>query len=195
MVDCLGYLEWTFFSRRLKKNPSFYGAKSGSQDDIEDFMYETVKKCTDDLQEFGCISVSEENDIKTTHLGVGASKFYLDFKTPKKMLAGSRATRNLLKKRLDNTMKKKESALSSSNTFMFSETIEEAGVSSIVFTIAHTPEFDEVPVRHSEDQIMTDLSKELPWGALTPIASSIIGDQSTRKDYQSEELMADPHTK
>jgi replicative superfamily II helicase len=194
--DCIGYMDWTFFSRRLQKNPSFYGAKSGNQDDIDDFMYETIKKCTDDLQDYECISLSEENDVTSTYLGLSASKFYLNFKTPKKMLLGSQATRNLLQKRSDDNMKKKEITPSSSNAFMFSRTLEEIGVSSIVFTIAHTPEFDEVPVRHSEDQIVADLSEQLSWGALSPIAPSIIGEQSNKKEYhQSEELMADPHTK
>ena len=195
----MGYLDWTFFSRRVKKNPSFYGVKSSSQGDVFEFMFETARKSIFKLKDHECISLTDENDVGTTSFGLSASKFYLDFKTPKKMFLGVQAAMNLLKKEIDgndvhNEVKSETPPSSSSNSFSFPKAIEEMGVSSIFFAIAHTPEFDEVPVRHNEDQLITDFSEKLPWGAQSPIAPSIIANWSAFKQ-NTDELMGDPHTK
>ena len=55
LSDGVGFLKWTFFARRVKLNPSYYGANSASQDDIEDFFLRTVQKTVEKLEDCGCV--------------------------------------------------------------------------------------------------------------------------------------------
>ena len=59
--DCIGYLDWTFYARRAKMNPSYYNAKSSDEEDIADFLHETVLKSLEELKEHRCIAISEDD--------------------------------------------------------------------------------------------------------------------------------------
>ncbi|KAL7455807.1 hypothetical protein ACHAWC_007346, partial [Mediolabrus comicus] len=89
LSDAVGYLKWTFYARRVRLNPSYYGASSAKEDDIEDFFLSVVQDTVDKLQEHGCITVdkTEGSDyyVGGASLGRAASNFYLNYQTPKQM--------------------------------------------------------------------------------------------------------------
>jgi len=216
--DCVGYLDWTFYARRVRLNPSYYGAKSSDEEDIAQFLYDTVDTCVAELKTNGCVTVETGTELRTTSLGIASSKFYLDFKTPKQMLIGLRVARKFLVQELTkNTQARvtstnqrtddtgtgegvasrkqhtdKDTELQNYKYFSFPSQAEAGGVASILYAIASTHEFDELPVRHNEEHLNMDLSETLPWGPDTRKATQ---GSSQQNFYVNEDVMLDPHTK
>ena len=56
-LDAVGYLVWTFFARRVKANPSYYGAKSSSAEHVEEFLSSVADETLTKLQSEGCIGI------------------------------------------------------------------------------------------------------------------------------------------
>jgi len=196
--DCVGYLDWTFFARRVRINPSYYGAKSSEKEEITIFFYKTVKKSVNELKENQCVvSVEDGNEILTTLLGITSSKFYLDFRTPLQMKQGLRLSRDFLTERSSERKERISESDKQNVCFSFPIEVEEGGVASILFTLAHTHEFDELPVRHNEEKLNMVLSENLSWGPDTRkvLKGSSVGDRSSRQHTNYEEIMIDPHTK
>ncbi|KAF8448347.1 Sec63 Brl domain-containing protein [Terfezia claveryi] len=138
--DALDYLTWTFFFRRLHKNPTYYGLEinledhdsSSSQLMANNYMVHLVNKSVDQLQRSGCAITHSNGDLDSTPLGKIASYYYLSHKT----------VRNLLKRAKPNA------------------TFEDA-----LAWMCTATEYDELPVRHNEDLINVELSKNLPFKA------------------------------
>lgn len=190
--DCVGYLDWTFFARRARMNPSYYAAKSCSDEDISDFLYATVIKSLEELKESGCIIYSEDStSVTSTRFGTAASKFYLDPKTPRTMDMGSKETRKVIKQCQGNIATSVSSSRNASS-FSLPDHLEEAAVAHILYALSKTPEFAELPVRHNEEHLNMDLNESLPWGPKVPL---IADDALVTIDDYHEDLMADPHTK
>ena len=87
--DALDYLTWTFFFRRLHKNPSYYGLEISSQEHntiaaqqlANEFMVELVDRSLGELVESGCIVLHSNGDVDSTPLGKIMSYYYLSHKT------------------------------------------------------------------------------------------------------------------
>lgn len=189
VADCLGYLDWTFYGRRVRKNPSYYGVESNSEADVTEYLYEQVIACLDVLKSNGCININNQdgsNSITATALGNAASKFYLNHRTPKQMLHGARKSRQLI-----NDLWKQTKDQIDSDSFNFPISIEEDCVRSILYYLSHIHEFDELPVRHNEEHLNLNLSLSLPWGSTLSREKS----DNNMNDDDLLELMADPHTK
>ncbi|KAF1999651.1 Sec63-domain-containing protein [Amniculicola lignicola CBS 123094] len=135
--DALDYLTWTFFFRRLHKNPSFYGLEItaeehntiAAQTQANDYMIELVTHSLDELAESSCIAFVGKNDIDATPLGKIMSYYYLSHKTIRYL--AKHAKRN-------------------------------ATFADCLSWISHASEYDELPVRHNEDLINAELSAALP---------------------------------
>ena len=138
--DALDYLTWTFFFRRLHKNPSYYGLEISAEEHntiaaqqiANDFMVELVDKSFGELGESGCITLHSNGDVDSTPLGKIMSYYYLSHKTIRHLLKHAKRDASF------------EDALS---------------------WVCGATEFDELPVRHNEDLINTELSKNLPLNA------------------------------
>ena len=138
--DALDYLTWTFFFRRLHKNPSYYGLQISAEEHntiaaqqlANDFMVELVDKSFAELAESGCIALDSNGDVDSTPLGKIMSYYYLSHKT----------IRHLLK-----------------------QAKKDATFEDVLSWICGATEFDELPVRHNEDLINAELSKNLPLNA------------------------------
>lgn len=194
--DCLGYLDWTFFARRARMNPSFYGAKSSDDGDIADFLHKTVLDCIEELKQDRCI-VSDNDCIHLapTHLGVAASKYYLSPKTPHQMEKGCKESRKLIKQMYSLFAPDHEVVdiiNRSMHPLAFPGQVEEIAVASILYALSRTSEFAELPVRHNEEQLNADLNESLPWGPKVPLVGDI--RPLAVQDYD-EDLMAEPFTK
>ena len=138
--DALDYLTWTFFFRRLHKNPSYYGLQISAEEHntiaaqqlANDFMVELVDKSFGELAESGCIALDSNGDVDSTPLGKIMSYYYLSHKTIRHLLKHAK---------------------------------RDASFEDILSWVCGATEFDELPVRHNEDLINAELSKNLPLNA------------------------------
>ncbi|KAI1747940.1 Sec63 Brl domain-containing protein [Xylaria castorea] len=140
--DALDYLTWTFFFRRLHKNPSYYGLEISaeehntiaSQQVANDFMIDMVNKSLDELALSKCVEVYPNGDVDPTPLGKIMSYYYLSHKT----------IRHLAKSAKPN------------GSFV-----------DVLSWMSRATEYDELPVRHNEDLINAELSNNLPFSGST----------------------------
>ena len=217
IVEAVGYLSWTFYARRVKMNPSFYGAKSSSEEDVEDFFFSAVKGTIKDLAEHGCVKIEDNLEkiedncaVSTTVLGLATSNYYLQYRTPMQMREGAREVRNIITRKLEAIGEIKVSAgdgddIDDENektqikpnqpcSYSIPADIEVASVAHTLYSLSKTHEFDEHPVRHNEEEHNAELSEEVPWGPNTDIP---LGRKNGRYQYShtDEDMMAEPHTK
>ncbi|KAI0154954.1 Sec63 Brl domain-containing protein [Xylariaceae sp. FL1272] len=136
--DALDYLTWTFFFRRLHKNPSYYGLEISAEEHnsiaaqqlANDFMIDMVNHSLDELALSKCVEVYPNGDVDPTPLGKIMSYYYLSHKT----------IRHLVKHAKPN-----------------------AAFVDVLSWMSSAIEYDELPVRHNEDLINIELSNNLPF--------------------------------
>ena len=135
--DALDYLTWTFFFRRLHKNPSYYGLDISAEEHntvvaqtmANDYMISMVDRSLESLAVSRCIELHSNGDVDSTPLGKIMSYYYLSHLT----------IRNLV-----------------------SKATQKATFPDVLAWMCLATEFDELPVRHNEDLINTQLSENLP---------------------------------
>lgn len=122
--DALDYLTWTFFFRRLHKNPSYYGLKISSEEHntiaaqqlANEFMVELVEKSLGELAESGCVALHSNGDVDPTPLGKIMSYYYLSHRTIRHLVKHAK---------------------------------RDAGFEDVLAWMCGASEFDELPVRHN----------------------------------------------
>lgn len=136
--DALDYLTWTFFFRRLHKNPSYYGLEISAEEQntmsaqaiAQDFMIDLVDKSLDDLAESSCVLVdSTTGSVDSTPFGKIMSYYYLSHKTIR---------------------------------YLMSHAKRDPTFQDVLSWMCSATEFDELPVRHNEDLINAELAQNLP---------------------------------
>jgi antiviral helicase SLH1 len=138
--DALDYLTWTFFFRRLHKNPSYYGLDIlaeehntiSAQQMANDYMISMIDKSLGELAESSCLELHPNGDVDPTPLGKIMSYYYLSHRTIRYLV--KHAKRN-------------------------------ASFEDVLSWMSCATEFDELPVRHNEDLINAEMSKLLPLSA------------------------------
>lgn len=137
--DALDYLTWTFFFRRLHKNPSYYGLEISAEEHnsttaqilANDYMIQLVDGSLSALANSSCIELHSNGDVDATALGKIMSYYYLSHMTIRHLVQN--AKRN-------------------------------ASFSDVLAWMCSATEFDELPVRHNEDLINVQLARNLPLG-------------------------------
>ncbi|KAM0153234.1 hypothetical protein ACHAPG_007200 [Botrytis cinerea] len=135
--DALDYLTWTFFFRRLHKNPSYYGLEISAEEHntiaaqqmANDYMISMVDKSLDELAESKCLEIYPNGNIDSTPLGKIMSYYYLSHKTIRHLVTHAKPN---------------------------------ASFRDVLSWMSSATEYDELPVRHNEDLINIELSKNLP---------------------------------
>jgi antiviral helicase SLH1 len=135
--DALDYLTWTFFFRRLHKNPSYYGLEISAEENntiaaqqaANEFMIEMVDKSMSELAKSGCVALHSSGDVDSTALGKIMSYYYLSHKTIRELTQHATPT---------------------------------ATFQEVLMWMCRATEYDELPVRHNEDLINVELSANLP---------------------------------
>lgn len=136
--DALDYLTWTFFFRRLHKNPSYYGLEISAEEHntmaaqtiAQDFMIGLVDKSLGDLAESSCVVFDSANgDVDPTPFGKIMSYYYLSHKTVR---------------------------------YLMSHAKPQPTFQDVLSWMCSATEFDELPVRHNEDLINAELARNLP---------------------------------
>ena len=197
--DCIGYLSWTYFARRVKKNPMYYGAESSSPEHIEARLLDFIKESVGALRAEGCVEIQdldEFSEINPTALGIAASQYYLSHRTPKQMQVGIREGRKIILKAMKNHVDEaSENAKMEGLLQPFTQLrhVDEPSIAWLLFALCSTHEFDELPVRHNEEHLNEDLSKDVMWGP--DVADVLAGNKSTQRQYRNPEIYLDPHTK
>ena len=135
--DALDYLTWTFFFRRVHKNPSYYGLDLSPEEHngneasalANEFMINIVNDALNELEVSSCVKIHPDDYLDPTPFGKIMSFYYLAHRT----------VRHLLK------------------------TVEKnASFQDVLTWICLATEYDELPVRHNEDLINTELANLLP---------------------------------
>ncbi|TGZ81838.1 putative DEAD/DEAH box helicase [Ascodesmis nigricans] len=137
--DALDYLTWTFFFRRLHKNPTYYGLQiaadeqdtTAAQEEANQYMIQMVNTAVGELAKSGCVMAFNNGDVESTTLGRIASYYYLSHKTIRSLIAEAKK----------------------------GATVEDA-----LRWMSIATEYDELPVRHNEDLVNMELSRALPFG-------------------------------
>lgn len=135
--DALDYLTWTFFFRRIHKNPSYYGLEISveEQSTIEaqaranEYMVNIVEASISELNESQCVTVHSNGDVESTPYGKIMSYYYLSHKTIRYLMQHVKA---------------------------------DATFEDCLSWISSAAEYDDLPVRHNEDLVNAELSKNLP---------------------------------
>ncbi|KJZ79284.1 hypothetical protein HIM_01435 [Hirsutella minnesotensis 3608] len=136
--DALDYLTWTFFFRRLHKNPSYYGLQLSAEEHstmaaqqmANEYMVEMVNKSLDELAESKCVEVFPNGDVDPTPLGKIMSYYYLSHLTIRHLARNAKAQASFL---------------------------------DVLSWMCRATEYDELPVRHNEDLVNDALSANLPF--------------------------------
>jgi antiviral helicase SLH1 len=140
--DALDYLTWTFFFRRLHKNPSYYGLEISAEEHntiaaqqlANDFMVDMVNRSLDELALSKCVEVYPNGDVDPTPLGKIMSYYYLSHKTIRHLVKHAKPKASLV---------------------------------DVLSWMSRATEYDELPVRHNEDLINAELSNNLPFSGNT----------------------------
>ena len=135
--DALDYLTWTFFFRRLHKNPTYYGLDISSEDHntieaqrlANDYMVTLVDKSLEALAESQCITLHSNGDVDSTPFGKIMSYYYLSHRTIRHLIKHAK---------------------------------RDASFADVLGWMCSAAEFDELPVRHNEDLINAELAQTLP---------------------------------
>ncbi|KAF5505044.1 putative helicase mug81 [Colletotrichum siamense] len=136
--DALDYLTWTFFFRRLHKNPSYYGLEISAEEHnsiaaqtmANDYMIEMIEKSLGELAKSSCVEVFPNGDVDPTPFGKIMSYYYLSHKTIRHLVKHAKAQASFL---------------------------------DVLSWMSRATEYDELPVRHNEDLINDELSRNLTY--------------------------------
>lgn len=135
--DALDYLTWTFFFRRLHKNPSYYGLEISAEEHntiaaqqmANEYMIGMVDKSLGELHESKCLELYPNGDVNPTPLGKIMSYYYLSHKTLRHLVKYAK---------------------------------RDASFQDVLSWMSSATEYDELPVRHNEDLINAEMAKYLP---------------------------------
>ncbi|OLN95658.1 putative helicase mug81 [Colletotrichum chlorophyti] len=134
--DALDYLTWTFFFRRLHKNPSYYGLEVSAEEHnsiaaqtlANDYMIDMIDKSLGELAKSSCVEVFPNGDVDPTPMGKIMSYYYLSHLTIRHLVKNAKPGASFL---------------------------------DTLSWMSRATEYDELPVRHNEDLINEELSRNL----------------------------------
>lgn len=144
--DCLEYLSWTFFYRRLVANPSYYKLDDSTPDGIARYLTELVSNVTDELTKGLCIE-SSYGVFTPTNLGRITSHYYLSYKTVGLFVAGVRNIVTSLPASTDPPLLEVDPDHAPTHDLL----------EKCTQLLCNAYEFSEVPVRHNEDLLNAEV--------------------------------------
>jgi activating signal cointegrator complex subunit 3 len=166
--DGVDWLTWTFLFRRALANPSYYGLRSGSPDDVDEYLSGLVQDALAPLRRAGCIELLDADES----MGDEPSLFGDDAASAADVApaagwrqggaaqrpsrgCGVRAT-GLGRVAAQYYLKHQSAA-----TLAAAVAAPSPGPAALLRAVAACAEFDELPVRHNEDLANTALAKQV----------------------------------
>lgn len=131
---CIDYLTWTYFFRRLTKNPAYYGLKNDIMGNVAEainrYLRQLVAQTLEKLVTAGCIEYNKEDQcVLPTTLGYLASFYYLSHETIK---------------------------------FLGEKLKSKTRIDELIGILSNAKEFAGLPVRHNEDVLNEALTHLVP---------------------------------
>ncbi|KAM9935420.1 hypothetical protein OXX80_005003 [Metschnikowia pulcherrima] len=135
--DCIDWITYTLFYRRLTQNPSFYGLKDISHLGISEYLSELVEDTLEDLEKAGLIEIDgdegdaeeeEDETISPLNGAMIAAHYSVSFSSMKKL----------------------------------GELTSKSRLRNIIEAITAAAEFADVPVRPGEEQILSKIAGQVP---------------------------------
>lgn len=134
--DCIDWITFTYFYRRLQINPSFYDVKNTSHTGISEYLSELVETTLQELEESNLVEIEEneedeEDEIEEllpTNTCMIAAHYDVSYRTMKGFTT------------LDNKTKLK----------------------GLLYIIASASEFDNIPIRKNEETILQRIYNQVP---------------------------------
>ena len=81
---CLEYIKWTYFFKRLVKNPTYYGLSSSTDAKaLNKYLNGLIDNVLIELVNADCIKIHDDNSIDATELGNLSSFYYMNYKSAK----------------------------------------------------------------------------------------------------------------
>lgn len=78
----LDYFTWTYFFRRLLRNPTYYNLESVEPEQVHHFLMNLVEDTVDTLHQAGCVELGEDNrTLYPTSMGRISSYYYLSYQS------------------------------------------------------------------------------------------------------------------
>lgn len=78
---CVEYLSWTYFFRRLLKNPSYYGLEKVDSKIVNEFLNKMIDIILKSLEEAKTITVNSDGTLGSNFLGYLSAFYYISYKT------------------------------------------------------------------------------------------------------------------
>lgn len=171
--EAVDYLTWSFYYRRLAKNPNYYGMAGVSHRHISDHLSELVENVLEELVRAGCISreageddVDEEREdrrrlrqtrIDDPHTSVEEREALQQEQDEDEAEEGSNLTP------LNLGMIAAYYNLHCQTVELFAQSLSAgSGIKQLLEILSNASEFDGVPLRHKEDSNLRALSRRLP---------------------------------
>lgn len=134
--DCIDWLTYTLFYRRLTQNPSYYGLTEVTHVGISEYLSELVETTLTDLSDAGLVELGEaevddeeeEDTITPLNGAVIASHYGVSFSSMK----------------------------------TFTELTGTARLRNIIEAVTASSEFDSLPIREQEDNALIRISTQVP---------------------------------
>lgn len=136
--DCVDWITYTLFYRRLAQNPSFYGLFDVTHVGISEYLSELVETTLNDLSEAGLIEIEDEEEededeeseevISPLNGAVISAHYDVAFTTMKK----------------------------------FGELTGKARLRNIIESVTSASEFDELPVRANDHRMLASIASKVP---------------------------------
>ena len=81
---CIEYIKWTYFFKRLVKNPTYYGLTSSTDaKTLNNYLNNVLNNVLNELQKSNCIEIHDNDKINSTNLGNLTSFYYMSYKSAK----------------------------------------------------------------------------------------------------------------
>jgi hypothetical protein len=197
--DCIEYLSWTYYFRRLMMNPAYYGlvAAGGAEitaQVVERHLVALIALVASELCQAGCIeldggaadrvsaaaAIANNTSFACTYLGRIAALYYLSYRTAcllrTSLLAIDALDFSASSGRTSQTSRRHPGRLQ---------------LWQLLMALCDAPEFSELPVRHNEELLNEQLAKEmtLAQGDVTSDPESLHGFLAAHSAFES------PHCK
>lgn len=129
--NCMDYLTWTYWFRRITRNPLFYEIPTNDSKAVQKHIVDMIDKICIELKNSGCIEIGDDNfELRPAFLGHLASFYYIQHKSIK---------------------------------YLASKLKEGLSIIQVLEILSHCEEYDEVPVRHNEENLNAALAQLCPY--------------------------------
>eukprot|EP00941_MAST-03F_sp_MAST-3F-sp1_P004675 g4675.t1 len=165
--DAADYLTWTYLFRRLLQNPTYYDLEEADAKGAQRYLFNLVDDALSKLEASGCCELNEEDKLDV----FGSKK-----ESTRTNVAVQPTTLGLIASYY---------YISHRSVGLFDENLENYdSVPKLAQLLASAFEFEELPVRHNEENLNAELAESCPWEV-----------DETNFDPKYETTFFSPHTK